>query len=557
MLPIKLGATTFFNAFFMECDSKRTIGFNGGEALSVPLKDRDLIVPLKRHSKLGRHEYTSEFYVQDEHSLEKVPFERAAELLLAEMGAEYKRLFSRVIESVDNIDAILKSRKDLSDLWSLPVDFLSAEQGLIAGHSCHPAPKGREGLTLIDAKLYSPEMAAAFPLRWFWVKEELIYERSSMNFDDKNWLEDMLKNEIPALERPKGYLAFPMHPWQAKRLLEMPQVISHLSSSAMIEIDELGSDWMPTSSFRSLYHPHAAYMLKFSMSVKLTNSVRHMQKHELERGLQVHDMIQSDKGQEFVFENPTFNILAEPVYRALKDEQGRPIEESYVMGRESIPKNKNLVMLAMLTQDHPNSEMNLLQRLIHQHASEKKHRPEESAKIWFEHFCDHVVLALMNAQAQYGILLGAHQQNLLIELKGHLPVGGVFRDCHGTGLSPLGEMTFNFVKSATVLDPVVGNKLFSYYLIINSVFGTIGALCQDHLVAEEKLIEILRERLLKLKSEGVKDPSCLDYLLSSEKLGHKGNFLCSLKNINESTLGDPLSIYVDIDNPFYIKGSSL
>lgn len=179
----------------------------------------------------------------------------------------------------------------------------------------------------------------------------------------------------------------------------------------------------------------------------------------------------------------------------------------------------------------------------------------ENIRDWFKAYLEEVLKPFLILQANYGVLLGAHQQNLVIKIERGLPKGCYFRDCQGTGYSELGFNLYSpFIKSIqkeneNVVSQEMGHALFGYYLITNSSFGVISALSQLSPQFEEVLLSDLRDFIETLRAQGVKDSSFLDYLLESERLKFKGNFFCSLQNINENTSLNPLEIYTTIKNP--------
>jgi len=59
--------------------------------------------------------------------------------------------------------------------------------------------------------------------------------------------------------------------------------------------------------------------------------------------------------------------------------------------------------------------------------------------------------------------------------------------------------------------------------------------------------------LLELREISTEDQSIFDYLLNDNTLISKGNFYCSLKNINENTMEDPLDIYHKLPNPLKME----
>lgn len=538
MEGIKHSATAFFNSYLMESTHHQLIPFGVYQAFSFPLQNEELIIPITRFSQLGRHEYTGRFFLKSGDVMESVPFNVAVGKLAPE------NLLSRVLESADNINSILDQRADeLISIWESAPDFLTTEQALFAGHSLHPAPKSRIGFTEIDTKLYAPEAKAAFPLRWFFVHDSLIQERHSKNFTDKNWLRKIFEQEFPEIKIPFGVSPFPMHPWQASRILGREDIRKIQAEGKIREVEEAGADWMPTSSLRTLYRKSSEYMLKFSLDVKLTNSVRHMLDHELQRGLQVHDVFQE------VEKEDSFQVMFEPVYLSLLG-----IKETFVMGRKNIQSLEEYNLLAFMTQNHPKFGKNFIQKEI----LGMQGSTEEAAQTWLDAFLNVAIKPFIDAEAKYGILLGGHQQNLLIRLQNHLPVAAVFRDCHGTGYTLRGFEKFRTLldpDNGNILDEEKGSYLFSYYLIINSLFNTIGAIAADNFVSEEKLIKQVTEKFRSWKSGELSESFCLGYLLSQKKLKHKGNFLCSMKNINENTTSNPLDIYVEISNPFSQQGN--
>lgn len=540
-------ASAFFNSYLMESGNVERTSYNGENAFSVKLMECDLIVPLKRFSKLGRHEYTGSFYLKSGDAFTSIPFEKAAAIITGNT-----ELYSRVIESTYNIVSTLKSKKAELQKEIYSSDFIKTEKSLFAGHTFHPAPKSRQGFTKIDSKLYSPEESTGFPLRWFFVDQKLIHSKASANFTDYNWLKEIFSREIPEVKIPVECVPFPMHPWQASRILKNEIICEYITTGRIREVEGPGPDWHPTSSLRTLYREDAPYMLKFSLNVKLTNSIRQMLSTELDRGLQVHDVLSTVKGKEFLEKFPDFKVLYEPVYLAIKDKNNKPLQETFVMGRENTVSSNDL-LLAFMTQNHPAFEKNYIQ-----HCIEKLEGTNNLDKsfLWLDHFMNKVMKPFISAESEYGILLGAHQQNLLVKIENNLPAGAIFRDCHGTGYLPKGKTYFGHLLDETngnILDEKTGTYLFSYYLIINSLFNVVASIASGFFVSEEKLIQHVTDILNKWRNE-FPESSCLNYVLSDEKLKHKGNFLCSFKTINENTSGDPLSIYVEISNPFLIKG---
>lgn len=562
-------ATSFLNSLFLEW---RNFNYQKDEnALHVDLGDEKLIIPLRKYSTLGRHHYTGKFFILKDQQKIQVEFLALAKKISEHLAIEFKtdktqleNFLARVENSVQNIGHSLDKRlSDLEGIFQGQIDFKAAEQALFVGHTFHPTPKSRGEFSDADFNKYSPEMAGIFPLEWMLVADELVFQKFSQNFNEPHWLTDIFSKEFydteSALKKLKdGYTPFPIHPWQKKYILAHKDIKSYVAREKIVFLNESQKHWYPTSSLRTLFGPHADYMLKFSMNVRLTNSMRQLLVHELDRGLQVHDVFTHAEGQKFLAKNPQFEVIYEPVYAGIKDASGDPIQETLIVGRFNPFKMKSeSVVLATLTQDHPHFENSLIQYYVRELSTEKKLTVAEASLKWFEAFLTSSVAPLIDAQANYGILLGSHQQNMVIEMRGHLPAKSYFRDCNGTGYSPLGHSLFGKeIKSLTlengnILDEEVTSYLFGYYIIINSTFNTMSSLAHTGWISEEKLIETFRTFLLDFKAQAPKDSSFIDYLLSAEFLMHKGNFLCSFKNINENTEKNPLSIYTKISNPLF------
>ncbi len=567
-------ATSFLNALFLEWPHYQFDKENN--SFSIILGDEKVIVPLTKFSKVGRHHYKGEFLNVKNNTTQKISFIDFAEKISAHLAKSYDtdkaqldHFLMRLKNSVQNIAQSLNKRiTDLEDIFQGHVDFKTAEQGLFVGHTFHPTPKSRGEFSDADFERYSPEMAGLFPLEWLLVSEEILYQKFSSNFNKSQWLTDIFIKEFYDSENATkklkdGFIAFPVHPWQKKYILAHKDVKKYISAEKILFLNEGQKHWYPTSSLRTLFGAHADYMLKFSMNVKLTNSVRNLLVHELDRGLQVHDVFTHQKGQEFLQKHPEFEVIYEPVYAGIKDSQGNPIQESLIVGRFNPFKMKTeSIVLATLTQDHPEFENNLIQFYISELSKDKKITVTEASLKWFQSFLDVAINPLIDAQANYGILLGSHQQNMVIEVRDHLPAKSYFRDCNGTGYSPLGQTIFAKevkslnIENGNILTEDITSYLFGYYVIINSTFNTLSSVAHTGWINEEALIDCFRDFLVKIKESKPQDISFLNYLLESESLMHKGNFLCSFRNINENTEKNPLSIYTKIPNPLF-KANSL
>lgn len=545
-------ATAFLNSLFLEYPD---IKISESE-IHFPLSESWLIIPLKKRSLLGRHQYQGDFFLSTSDEKKQIKFNELINLicdhlsLKLKVNPDQKQAFvRRVLNSANNILQSLAVREnDLKDFFGSRKDFKLCEQTLLLGHAFHPTPKSRTEFTEEDTRKYTPEMKGSFPLEWILLAPELFFQKASPHFKQEDWLKEIFAKDMKSYgEALRNYIPYPLHPWQKKFILEKEEIKKYIEEKKIIVLGKGNINWFPTSSLRTLYSESLPFMVKFSLNVKLTNSVRHLFLHELERGLQVHEVFSHEKVQKFNHESPQFSIIHEPVFAGIKDKNGNPLQETLIMGRfNPFQEGTEAVVVAALT------EINVFEErsLINKYQVDSK----LSFKAWFKEFLEVALKPLLMAQANYGILLGSHQQNMILELKENRPYKSYFRDCHGTGYSKLGFENFKedipsiHVSNGNVLMGEEAHFLFGYYVIINSTFNVMAALAENSEEEKELILE-LREFLLSLKSTGLKDPTFIDYLLYNENLMHKGNFVCSLRNINENTEQSPLSIYTQIKNP--------
>ena len=580
-----LSANSFLNAYVRELDDWerqmaprhwRLAGFPE-QALVIPLGHQQIWVGIEHWSVCGRHRFFMparmvaaqqlNFSELDYLGLSKRLVENASLQTDCSIGS-MARFLQRILESHRNMRLTMKNREqDLRQIFKGHLSFIESEQGLLSGHSVHPAPKVRQPMTTAEVDQYGPESGNGFQLVWLSIDKKLIQYRSA----DANSLEQRIQQLLDAdpnwqgFREPlrEGHSLLPAHPWQLSFLKRHPQLRSAFANDDIVELGSNGCAWHATSSMRSLYAEAMPYMLKFSMSVRLTNSIRHLQPAEAERGCLISCVMNTPLGQSFARRFNQFTIMQEPAYCCLLSPDGLPVLESMLVFRQN-PIHSGIdngyELLANLCQDHPTKNRSRVAELVAQVARVKRITNAQAAQLWFDGYLKAVVLPLILAQADYGLLFGAHQQNIVLKLKEGVPFHGYFRDCQGTGFSNVGVNLFKLDQqqihpqqpgqgAENQLQQDMGNKLFAYYLIINSTFSLISALAADGMVEERMLLLQLRSLLLDLYVGKRKDNSFLEYVLNAEQLWQKGNFVCSLTDLNENTLADPLSIYTPIPNP--------
>ena len=161
---------------------------------------------------------------------------------------------------------------------------------------------------------------------------------------------------------------------------------------------------------------------------------------------------------------------------------------------KSVEKSKGKAVLSSLTQENLGTSGNGILDLVSEFIGSVENT--ENLRSWFQAYCQNVLRPFLILQANYGVLLGAHQQNLVISLENGIPNGCYFRDCQGTGYSELGFKLYSQLiasireENENVVSSEMGHALFGYYLIANSSFGVISALSPLDPAVEEILISL-------------------------------------------------------------------
>lgn len=536
--------------------------------LTFPGSGGSLDLPARYRSETGHHLFGEPVMLSSGNTRQTISPADAVTIVLErlEPSAAAKEgrddLLSRARSSRLIVEAALDARKaDLAGLTGDEVSFIAAEQGLIAGHGIHPCPKSREGMTEAESRRYSPEFATGFALRWFAVERSLVHTGHSEGSPSaENWLTSAVGSDLDELKaRLPGddFALLPVHPWQANHMLKDPAVASLVAEGRVVDCGEAGKPWFPTSSVRTLYRPDAPFMLKVSLGVGITNSVRVNLARELLRGDDMYRFRRHRLWQDFSRSYPGLTLVPDPAYLGVKV-AGRVIDGLSVSMRENpftgADADRNVSLLAALCEHLP-ERGSRLGALIRKRARTENRVLDAVATDWFERFLRVFVRPVFGLYLRHGIAMEAHQQNMLIELKDGYPVGVFYRDNQGffhheraherlaEALPGLGEAS----ESVFGEEPV--DERLLYYAFINSVLGMIGALGREGLVEETVLIALLRRELLRL--DALEGANCgLVRKMLAPALHCKANLKTRLARMDE--LVGPLetqSVYLKIDNP--------
>ncbi|MDC0716967.1 GNAT family N-acetyltransferase [Nannocystis bainbridge] len=568
-LVLEPSARALLSALVRELDGWTSERAPGREwlRLAMPVQGGAIEVPLARPFGVGRIAGGQARWRDAAGASEPLPLARLVARLVEEpavaaalglsSGPGLDRFVARVRASAANLEATVSARAaDLDVLFSEPLGFIAAEQGLLLGHSVHPAPRLREGLGDGDDDLV-PELRGRTPLCVWAVRRERLLHGG----DEAPSLLARLVASDPAWAAQADtvgpeFVLLPLHPLQHRALLDDPSLEAGRRRGELVPLGPLGGAWSVTSSLRTLHRDGAPFMLKQSLPVRLTNSRRTLSLAELDRGLLLGRVL-GDTDAPLPL-HPDFHILREPAWFGLRDDQNQPGPSVSFFALRDNPfrEGQPAEMLATLLQDDPRSGRSRLAVRLERAAARLGVRPIALAEAWFVRFLAVAFAPIVAAQAELGLLLSAHQQNLVIGFAddGLTPARAWFRDAQGTAYTELalrrhGERVPGLERA--VFRAPLAERVWAYSVVINGVFNTVASLAMIPGLDQGLLLEHLRACLQGLRAAAPADPRAIDYLLRSPELWTKANARCFAGGVDEVSLADPLTIYRPIANPLH------
>ena len=541
-------------------------------SLPVSLIQAQLFVPLSYVSRVGRHRIAA--LPQIFQKGQKLNFSAVAmvSLLLEELVQQSEgrvdaaSLVERWIQSRDALQQFLNIRaEDFDALVQVEQGFIASEQALILGHSMHPAPKSRTGFVHEDWQKYSPEACGQTQLHYWLVAPEYIAEGTALEQVFSIQLKQEIKwhlseSELETLAAYAHYKLLPLHPWQARYLQSKVWFKSLKAKLKIIDLGEKAWIFSPTTSVRTLASFNAPWMLKPSLSVMITNSIRVNLAKECHRGEMTHRLWHSELGQSILKQCPTLKAVNDPAWIALQLD-GEIIDETICIVRDQpFTPEQQVTCIASLCQDHPVEERNRFNALFDQIASQQKLNDKaQIAHDWFKTFLNISLSPLMYVYHRYGMAFESHQQNVLVELKDGWPQWLWLRD--NQGFYYIEELADEILQQFPELNDkahAVGSKAFvderfSYYFFGNTLFGIINAIGATGFVSEQDLLSVLQQHLFDLLKQ-YPESSLIQSLLYQPTLPYKGNLLTRLYELDELIAPvENQSVYIQLANPLYIK----
>tara|TARA_R110002012_G_scaffold78708_2_gene200507 strand:- start:5695 stop:6798 length:1104 start_codon:yes stop_codon:yes gene_type:complete len=342
------------------------------------------------------------------------------------------------------------------------------------------------------------------------------------------------------------------------------QLIAH---KQLFHIGPLGALFTPTSSVRTLYSQALDYMVKVSIPVKITNSMRINMSHELDAGVTLAKLL---KTSTFSDKNPEFQVIGDPAYLslALPERQESGFEVIFRVNpfgqEESDFGIGGIQSIASLVQESIDSNLpSKLESIITQLSNRHEKSKQQVSVQWFEDYLACAIEPAIKLFDEFGIALEAHQQNSLLDLTQGYPKTYYYRDNQGFYLSNSIKSTLTQLEPDLIKCPELfydDNMIYDrcgYYLIINQLFSVINRFGLDNLVSEETLLTIARDRLEQLLlNMNTLGAGLIESLLYRQSIPCKGNLLTRVEDVDELQAENELAVYTQINNPFYIKTRS-
>ncbi|MDM5337580.1 IucA/IucC family protein [Fictibacillus enclensis] len=535
----------------------------------------EVLIPVKYWSPTGRHLFSFPIMYQSKGGGKPVPADYlslvsllAKELLLRQGREDAEdELVLRVILSCKNMKETIQQRfADAGKLTEEEFMFIEAEQSLLLGHLLHPTPKSKQGMLPGEEMIYSPEFKGEFPLYYFKIHRSLVLQDSTLSHSAVELVRRMLLDD-PAVPHEfvvehcmdEDFHLVPAHPLQARELVVQPAVRKLIEQGKIVDVGCTGSPFTPTSSLRTVYRSNSKYMFKFSVPVKITNSLRANKPKVLERGVEISRLLHTELGTELKNRYPGFRIVEDPAYLSVRAGEEESGFEVVIRENPFYQNERNASLIAGLCQDHPYGGKNRLFSIIQSIAQKENRTTEEVSTDWFESYLALSLEPMLWLYKQYGLALEAHQQNSIVQLSDNgYPAAFYYRDNQGyyyaeSKAHKLKQLLPDLNrKSETICSDATAEERFRYYLIFNHLFGLINGFGTAGLADETALLDILRKSLTRHKENGA--GQLVKSLLNEPVLPCKANLLTRLHDKDElvGTLEEQ-SVYVNVINPIAQK----
>ncbi|WP_254538309.1 IucA/IucC family protein [Halomarina litorea] len=538
---------------------------------TLPVQGVELLAPLRHRSPTEGHRFeTPVRYRLPGGAVQSADVATLASLVVKDLAlsrggeAVPDTLLERVLRSKATVEQFVEARADDEEhLYAEQLSFREAEQALVFGHHRHPTPKSRRGIATRHRATYAPELRGSFPLHYFRATPDLVSQDSALERSAAAWVKAALR-EDPTVDESfvadhveSDDVLLPVHPWQADYLLDQDHVQAHLGGG-LDYLGAVGRTFSPTTSVRTLYSEDAPFMVKSSLNVTITNSVRTNKRPELERGVAVAELLDTEFGDELAEAFPSFDVVRDPAYLALDVGTERESGLETVLRANPFRGEDatNATPVVSLCQDAIRGRSRL-GRIVVSIAEREGRDAAAVSEDWFRQYLAIGIRPVLWLYLVGGVGVEAHQQNSVLVLDDGYPSEFYYRDNQGFYLpESQSERVDDYLpgvgeRADTVCADALADERLRYYVVLNNALDVVNAFGCADLADERRLLDVLREELEAIR-EGYDRPSSslLDTLLTEETVPCKSNLLTRFRGLDE--LENDLenqSVYTDVENP--------
>lgn len=475
------------------------------------------------------------------------------------LSSRFDELILRIIESYQTMANYIEKSLEGKKQNGANCTFIESEQSLLLGHWLHPTPKSRQGMADWQQTSFAPELQGSFQLHYFRVDHKIVKESSVLEKSASELITQSLTKSQPDFVMSEKHCLIPMHPLQAQWLLQQQYVKEAIAEGLIKYEGALGAFYTATSSIRTVYSSNEVMMYKFSIPVKITNSLRVNKTHELKAGIVMARLMNKI---DFLQNHPSFRMIDDPAYMTVEFPNQTESGFEVIFRSNVFPKghDKGICMIATLVQEPLPDEKSKLCQLIMK-ISQSEFRSIESVSLdWFKDYWKCAIEPLLRLYDEYGIALEAHQQNSVLNISSGYPTTYYYRDNQGYYLSKtykevLLSIEPSLLETAELFyeDALIHDR-FTYYLFMNQLFPVISRFGADQLIDEKILLKWSIDQLHLLEKEFTGFGKVfVRNILKQEELAFKANLLTRLHDVDELEAELEQAVYTKIPNPFVLQ----
>ena len=491
-------------------------------------------------------------------------WETTAALLLNELSLKHQvPPNTELLTQIHNSVAVTTAALSVAPPPRVPQNpaqaYIDSEQSLTFGHPFHPAPKSRQGFSDADMRRYSPEMRTHFALHYFAAHRDDIVQQSLA----AQSCAELIAPHAPAVD--EGFIALPVHPWQAGHLLGLSLVKEAIARGRLRYLGPQGEAFFPTSSIRTLYQPGNPHFYKCSLNIRITNCVRKNAWYELESAMQVTRLLRPLL-PELYRQFDGLRVLEEPAFMSvdLRDpdiERNRAVIEGFGMIlRESVDDlllpGASACLAGALFGNRAISE-GRLRTVLADIACRESIAFDDVAERWFAQYVERLLYPVLYCFFAHGLIFEPHLQNVVLGLRAGWPRQIFLRDFEGVKLVP------ERYPDASLLDigPRARESLWysaddgwnriAYCLFVNNFFEAIVQLAPESPTLQRRLWTVVRHHLHSYQSRYGDTPSArrINAVLAGQPFPGKANLINRFFK-----RPDRATPYVPVTNPIATMG---